>query len=134
MLTVARQFVEVAGNFPEECCYVLEMLGQVYGYDPEAREQAMTPVPRLQFHQQRSGPGDRATASVAGDAVIGTQNGTELRAGQGDHVSAAALEGAVFERSRLLPISTRPGVTFSVRSSSWTLISPERGITTTYSS
>jgi transposase len=34
----------------------LEMLGQVYGYDAEAREQAMTPVQRLQFHQQRSGP------------------------------------------------------------------------------
>jgi transposase len=51
-----RQFVEVAADFPEECRYVLEMLGQVYGYDAEAREQAMTPVQRLQFHQQRSGP------------------------------------------------------------------------------
>jgi transposase len=51
-----RQFVEVAANFPEECRYVLEMLGQVYGYDAEAREQDMTPVQRLQFHQQRSGP------------------------------------------------------------------------------
>ena len=26
-----RQFVEVAENFPDECRYVLEMLGQVYG-------------------------------------------------------------------------------------------------------
>src|SRR5688572_24817094 len=51
-----RQFVEVAANFPEECRYVLEMLGQVYGYDAEAREQVMTPVQRLQFHQQHSGP------------------------------------------------------------------------------
>jgi transposase len=51
-----RQFVEVAANFPEQCRYVLEMLGQVYGYDAEAREQVMTPVQRLQFHQQRSGP------------------------------------------------------------------------------
>ena len=51
-----RQFVEVAANFPEQCRYVLEMLGQVYGHDAEAREQAMTPVQRLQFHQQRSGP------------------------------------------------------------------------------
>jgi ABC-type antimicrobial peptide transport system permease subunit len=25
--------VEVAGNFPNECRYVLEMLGQVYGHD-----------------------------------------------------------------------------------------------------
>jgi transposase len=51
-----RQFVEVAANFPGECRYVLEMLGQVYGRDAEAREQALTPEQRLQFHQQHSGP------------------------------------------------------------------------------
>jgi hypothetical protein len=51
-----RQFVEVAANFPGECRYVLEMLGQVYGYDAEARAQALTPEQRLQFHQERSGP------------------------------------------------------------------------------
>ena len=32
-----RQFVEVAANFPDECRYVLEMLGRVYGNDAEAR-------------------------------------------------------------------------------------------------
>ena len=31
--------MEVADNFPSECRYVLEMLGQVYGHDAEAREQ-----------------------------------------------------------------------------------------------
>jgi len=51
-----RQFVEVAANFPEECHYVLEMLGQVYRHDAEAREQALTADQRLQFHQQHSGP------------------------------------------------------------------------------
>ena len=51
-----RQFVEVAANFPEECRHVLEMLGQVYGYDAEARERALTPEQRLRFHQDRSGP------------------------------------------------------------------------------
>lgn len=51
-----RQFVDVAGSFPEECRYVLEMLGRVYGYDAEARGQAMTPIERLQFHQRFSGP------------------------------------------------------------------------------
>lgn len=51
-----RQFVEVAANFPSECRYVLEMLGQVYGHDAEAREQRLTPGQRLQLHQQRSGP------------------------------------------------------------------------------
>jgi transposase len=51
-----RQFVEVVANFPSECRYVLEMLGQVYGHDAEAREQRLTPEQRLQFHQQHSGP------------------------------------------------------------------------------
>jgi transposase len=51
-----RQFVEVAANFPGQCRYVLEMLGQVYGRDAEARERGLTPEQRLQFHQQHSGP------------------------------------------------------------------------------
>ena len=51
-----RQFVEVAANFPGQCRYVLEMLGQVYGHDAEARETQMTPDQRLRFHQDRSGP------------------------------------------------------------------------------
>ena len=32
--------MEVAANFPDECRYVLEMLGQVYGHDAEARERS----------------------------------------------------------------------------------------------
>ena len=28
-----RQFVEVAENFPSECRFVLELLGQVYGHE-----------------------------------------------------------------------------------------------------
>jgi transposase len=51
-----RQFVEVAANFPDECRYVLEMLGQVYGHDAEARERGLKPEQRLQFHQEHSGP------------------------------------------------------------------------------
>src|SRR3984893_4708875 len=51
-----RQFVEVAANFPDECRYVLEMLGQVYGHDAEARERSLTPHERLQFHPAQSGP------------------------------------------------------------------------------
>ena len=51
-----RQFVEVAENFPGECRYVLEMLGQVYGYDAEARERGLTPEERLRLHRQRSRP------------------------------------------------------------------------------
>jgi transposase len=51
-----RQFVEVAANFPEECRYVLETLGNVYKYDGEARAGKLTLAERLEFHQQHSGP------------------------------------------------------------------------------
>ncbi|HKV82325.1 MAG TPA: IS66 family transposase, partial [Candidatus Sulfotelmatobacter sp.] len=51
-----RQFVEVAANFPEQCRYVLEMLGQVYGHDADARERGLTAEERLRFHQEHSGP------------------------------------------------------------------------------
>jgi len=51
-----RQFVDVAENFPNECRYVLEMLGQVYGHDAEARERGLTPDERLRLHQERSQP------------------------------------------------------------------------------
>ncbi len=51
-----RQFVDVAENFPRECRYVLEMLGQVYGHDAEARDRGLTPVQRLELHKERSSP------------------------------------------------------------------------------
>ena len=51
-----RQFVEVAANFPDQCRYVLETLGQVYGHDAEARERGLKPEERLRFHHERSGP------------------------------------------------------------------------------
>jgi transposase len=51
-----RQFVEVAANFPDQCRYVLETLGQVYGHDAEARERGLKPEERPRFHQERSGP------------------------------------------------------------------------------
>jgi len=51
-----RQFVEVVQNFPQECRHVLEMLGEVYRYDAEAREGALTAAERLRFHQEHSGP------------------------------------------------------------------------------
>ena len=51
-----RQFVEVAGSFPEQCRYVLESLGEVYGYDAEARDRGLRPEERLKFHQENSGP------------------------------------------------------------------------------
>src|SRR5262249_54283776 len=51
-----RQFVEVSANFPDECRYVLNMLGQVYGHDAQARERGLIPDERLRFHQKHSGP------------------------------------------------------------------------------
>jgi transposase len=51
-----RYFVEVTPNFPQECQFVLESLGEVYGYDEAARARRMSPEQRLHFHQEHSGP------------------------------------------------------------------------------
>jgi transposase len=51
-----RQFVDLAENFPDECRYVLETLGEVYFNDALARERNLSPVERLRFHQAQSGP------------------------------------------------------------------------------
>jgi transposase len=51
-----RHFVEVTPNFPQECRFVLESLGEVYGYDEVARAQGLSPEQRLRFHQKHSGP------------------------------------------------------------------------------
>src|SRR5436305_1540296 len=51
-----RQFVEVAQNFPQECRYVLESLGEVYANDATAREQKLSAQDRLRLHQRQSGP------------------------------------------------------------------------------
>ncbi len=48
--------VEVAENFPNECRYVLELLGQVYGHDAEARERGLTPDFRQRFVVSICGP------------------------------------------------------------------------------
>ena len=51
-----RNFVDVAGDFPNECLYVLKTLGEVYHNDAITSEQGMTPEQRLHFHQAKSGP------------------------------------------------------------------------------
>jgi hypothetical protein len=51
-----RQFTEVADSFPDECRYVLESLGAVYGFDAEAKERCLTAEERLTFHQTHSAP------------------------------------------------------------------------------
>jgi transposase len=51
-----RRFVDVAGNFPEECLHVLEILKVVYANDAIARQRGMSLEERLRFHQAESGP------------------------------------------------------------------------------
>ena len=51
-----RQFTEVADSFPDECRYVLESLGAVYGFDAEAKDLGLTAEERLMFHQMHSAP------------------------------------------------------------------------------
>jgi len=51
-----RQFVDVAGNFPDECLYVLLILKEVYTNDAWAKDQGLSSPQRLQFHQEKSGP------------------------------------------------------------------------------
>lgn len=51
-----RQFVNVAGSFPDECRYVLEALGEVYGHEATVRERGLAPPERLRFHQEHSAP------------------------------------------------------------------------------
>jgi transposase len=51
-----RTFVDVTWCFPDQCRYVIEILGKVYKYDEIARTQNMSSQQRLLFHQQNSGP------------------------------------------------------------------------------
>ena len=51
-----RQFTDVRESFPAECRQVIEELGEVYGYDTQAREQKLSDEQRLRFHQEHSQP------------------------------------------------------------------------------
>ena len=48
--------MKVAQNFPEQCRFGLETLGEIYRNDELIREQGMSPEQRLGFHQTRSSP------------------------------------------------------------------------------
>ena len=51
-----RQFVDVVENFPEECRKVIESLREVYRFDAIAKEQKLSDLDRLAFHQAHSQP------------------------------------------------------------------------------
>ena len=87
-----RQFTEVAESFPDECLYVLESLGAVYGFDAEAKERGLTPEQRLKFHQTHSAPVMEELHQWMEAQFAGAQNGTELRAGQGNLLFTEALD------------------------------------------
>jgi hypothetical protein len=86
-----RQFVEVAANFPEQCRYVLEMLGQLYGRDAEARDRGLTPDQRLRFHQEYSGTVMDQLHGWLEVQLAERQTEPNSGLGQSDHVPAAAL-------------------------------------------
>lgn len=51
-----REFVDLIGDFPEPCRYVIDQLAEVYKNDAYTREQKMDPHARLAYHKQYSGP------------------------------------------------------------------------------
>jgi transposase len=51
-----RKFVEVAGNFPEECRHVLDTLREVYRNEAMVQQTALSPQERLLYHQSKSRP------------------------------------------------------------------------------
>ena len=86
-----RHFVEVTANFPEECRFVLESFGEVYGYDAQAEEQGLSPEERLRFHQQHSLPVMNALHAWLRDPVCRKESRTELRLGLGDRIRPPSL-------------------------------------------
>lgn len=51
-----RYFVDCAESFPEQCGYVLDLLGKVWVHDEQARKLELSPAQRLDWHKQHSGP------------------------------------------------------------------------------
>jgi len=51
-----RKIVDQVDNFPGVCGVILNTIGEVYGYDADARDKGLSPSERLTFHQRLSGP------------------------------------------------------------------------------
>lgn len=51
-----RHVVEVVESFPDQCRHILEVLGQVFKVDQDAKTQALCPRERLALHKLRSSP------------------------------------------------------------------------------
>jgi hypothetical protein len=51
-----RNFVDLLASFPEQCRYVIEILGKVYKNDQVTKDQKLSPDERLLYHQTHSKP------------------------------------------------------------------------------
>ena len=49
-----RKFIDIEGNYPDECVYILSLFEKIYTFDDHTKE--MTPDDRLRYHQENSGP------------------------------------------------------------------------------
>jgi hypothetical protein len=56
MSHLRRQYVDVVEDFPQECRFVLETLGEVFKNDAKARTERMSPQERLELHRRESLP------------------------------------------------------------------------------
>jgi len=86
-----RQFVEVAAKLSRPMLLCLEMLGQVYAHDAEARGAWSEAGTALQFHQERSGPVMERLQRWLETQFCRAQDGAETRGWAGDHVLTATL-------------------------------------------
>jgi transposase len=121
-----RRFVEVAGDFPEECRYLLETLRKVYLNDALARDGAMSAEERLRFHQAESGPLMKALESWLREQI--EKHKVEPNSGLGEaigymrkhwskltlflHVAGAPLDNNLAERSLKKAILHRKNAMF----------------------
>ena len=51
-----RKFSDLEAVFPHECQVVLEVIGQVFDHDEQARKEQLSPEARLAYHQAQSQP------------------------------------------------------------------------------
>jgi len=80
-----RKFIEEEWNFPDECEYVIKVLGKVYKHDKDTKEQNMSAEQRLRYHQKQSGPPMKKLNVWLTNQI--TQNLVEPNSGLGQAVS-----------------------------------------------
>jgi transposase len=51
-----RKIVDEVDNCPNQCAYLLNLMGKVYAVDHSCRKQGLSAQQRLELHQRRSGP------------------------------------------------------------------------------